>query len=222
MTTTATRASQFCLFDSENNSFARSALASFFFGRLKDLLVSSMTWNHLFCSCVVNVSIWRQMLDFVLFLLKNWFQMNSSIIRAHFAGVMTFNNWELINQIGFLNVVPNSNSLGLKRFCLRNFHITYTWMPNYNANTTCDDTILLVEPITSLHVHMLNLAFYCPKSWSRPLDQLSLGPRILHFSWCPKWKDKALIDKLGVFINGKEQIHNSPVILWKKNRSIYN
>ena len=31
----------------------------------------------------------------------------------------------------------------------------------------CDDTTLLVEPITSLYVHVLDLAcYYCLKSWT--------------------------------------------------------
>ena len=178
---------KFAYLTMKNNSFARSPRALFIFGLFKDFLVSSMTWNHLFYSCVGNVSRWRQMLDSLFLLLKHCFQLNYRIIRPHFACVMTFNNWELIDQIGLLHAVPNSNSLGLKRSCLRNFHIIYIWMPNYNANTTFDDTILLVEPITSLHVYVLNLACYCPKSWSWPLvNQLSLGPRIVHFSWCSK------------------------------------
>ena len=46
----------------------------------------------------------------------------------------------------------------------------------------CDDITLLVERITSLHVHVLNLACYCLKSWSWvPVNQLSLGTRSPHF-----------------------------------------
>ena len=33
-------------------------------------------------------------------------------------------------------------------------------------NEGCDDITLLVERITSLHVHVLNLACYCLKFWS--------------------------------------------------------
>ena len=47
----------------------------------------------------------------------------------------------------------------------------------------CGDITLLVERITSLHVHVLNLACYCLKSWSWvSVNQLSLGTRSLNFS----------------------------------------
>ena len=60
---------------------------SSFFSHFADVLVVSTTWNDLFCSCVNDVSIWWQMLNFVFL----WFQFNSRIVRIHFASVMTLN-----------------------------------------------------------------------------------------------------------------------------------
>ena len=69
----------------KNNSFARFARAFFIFWHFEDVLVLSTTWNNLFCSCVDDVNIWWQMLNFVLLCPKCWFQFNSRIVRAHFS-----------------------------------------------------------------------------------------------------------------------------------------
>ena len=65
-TTTATKTSQICIFDNGNSIFARFARAFFIFWHFEDVLVLSMTWNDLFCSCVDDVSIWWQIFNFVL------------------------------------------------------------------------------------------------------------------------------------------------------------
>ena len=47
-------------FDHENSSFARFARAFFIFVHFAVVLVILMPWNDLFCSCVDDVSTWRQ------------------------------------------------------------------------------------------------------------------------------------------------------------------
>ena len=69
----------------KNSIFARFARAYFIFWHFEDVLVLSMTWNDLFCSCVDDVSIWWQMFNFV------WFHFNSRIVRTHFSSKMTLN-----------------------------------------------------------------------------------------------------------------------------------
>ena len=76
----------------KNNSFAR-----FFFGHFEDVLVLSTTWNHLFCSCVDDVTMRWKMFNFVLSL-KRWFQFNSRIVKTHLASVMTLNDWAKIAE----------------------------------------------------------------------------------------------------------------------------
>ena len=56
---------KFAYFTMKNNIFARFARAFFIFWHFEDVLVLSMTWNDLFCSCVDGESIWWQMLIFV-------------------------------------------------------------------------------------------------------------------------------------------------------------
>ena len=82
----------------KNNSFARFARAFFIFWHFEDVLVLSTTWNNLFCSCVDDVNIWWQMLNFVLLCPKCWFQFNSRIVRAHFSSIITLSNWKMIAE----------------------------------------------------------------------------------------------------------------------------
>ena len=88
----------FAYFTMKNNSFACFARAFFIFGHLADILDLSTTWNHLFCNCVDDVSIWWPRFNFVFLTLKRCFQFNSSIVRTHFAREMTLNNWEMIEE----------------------------------------------------------------------------------------------------------------------------
>ena len=76
----------------KNSIFARFARAFFIVWHFADVLVLSTTWNHLFCSCVDDVSIWWQMFKFVLLCPKSWFQFNSRIVKTHFSSMMTLNN----------------------------------------------------------------------------------------------------------------------------------
>ena len=82
----------------KNSIFARFARAYFIFWHFEDVLVLSMTWNDLFCSCVDDVSIWRQIFNFVFLCPKRWFQFNSRIVRTHFLRMMTLNNWKMIGE----------------------------------------------------------------------------------------------------------------------------
>ena len=82
----------------KNSIFARFARAFFIFWHFEDVLVLSTTWKDLFCSCVDDVSIWWQMFNFVLLCPKRWFQFNSRIVRKHFSGIMTLNNWKMIAE----------------------------------------------------------------------------------------------------------------------------
>ena len=77
----------------KNSILARFARAFFIIFRcFEDVLVLSTTWVDLFCSCLDDVSVWWQMFHFVFLSLKRWFQFNSSIVRTHFANIMTMNN----------------------------------------------------------------------------------------------------------------------------------
>jgi len=87
---------KFAYLTTKNNSFAHFARAFFIFLHFTDVLVLSVTWNDLFCSCVDVVNIWWQMFNFVLLSQKRWFQFNSRIVRTHFANAMTLNNCEII------------------------------------------------------------------------------------------------------------------------------
>ena len=78
--------------------FAHFARALFIFWHFEDVLVLSTTWNDLFCSRVDDVSIWWQMFNFVLLCRKRWFQFNFRIVRIHFSGVLTLNNWKMIAE----------------------------------------------------------------------------------------------------------------------------
>ena len=89
---------KFAYLTMKNNSFARFACAFFIFWRFADVLVLSMTWNDLFCSCVDDVTIWWQIFNFVFLSLKRWFQFNSRIVRTDFASIKTWNNWEMITK----------------------------------------------------------------------------------------------------------------------------
>ena len=55
----------------------------------------------------------------------------------------------------------------LPRTALRRFAIVAFFdVCDTSGPIGCDDSTLLVERITLLHVHVLNLACYCLKSWS--------------------------------------------------------
>ena len=58
---------KFAYLTMKNRIFARFARAFFIFWRFEDVLVLSTTWNDLFCSCVDDVNIWRQMFNFVFY-----------------------------------------------------------------------------------------------------------------------------------------------------------
>ena len=89
---------KFAYLTMKNNTFARFARAFFIFWHFEDVLVLSTTWKYLFCSCVDDVSIWWQMFNFVLLCPKRWFQFNCRIVRKHFSGIMTLNNWKIIAE----------------------------------------------------------------------------------------------------------------------------
>ena len=89
---------KFAYLTMKNNSFARFARAFFIFWHFEDVLVLSTTWNDLFCSCVDDVSIWWQMLDFVLLCPKCSFQFNSRIVRTQFSWITTLSNWKMIAE----------------------------------------------------------------------------------------------------------------------------
>ena len=82
----------------KNSIFARFARAFFIFWHFVDVLVLSTTWNELFCSCVDDVSIRRQMFNFVSLCPKRWFQFNSTIVRTHFSSIRSLNNWKMIAE----------------------------------------------------------------------------------------------------------------------------
>ena len=89
---------KFAYLTMKNSIFARFARAFFMSWHFEDVLVLSTTWNDLFCSCVDDASIWRQMLIFVFSCPKRWFQFNSRIFRTHFSSIMTLNNWKMIAE----------------------------------------------------------------------------------------------------------------------------
>ena len=82
----------------KNSIFARFARAFFIFWHFEDVLVLSTTWNDLFCSCVDDVSRWKQMFNFVLLCPKRWFQFSSRIVGTHFSSIMTLNNWKMMAE----------------------------------------------------------------------------------------------------------------------------
>ena len=82
----------------KNSIFARFARAVFIFWHFEDVLVLSMTWNDLFCSCVDDVSTWWQMFNFVYLCPTRWFQFNSRIVRTHFSSIMSLTNWKTIAE----------------------------------------------------------------------------------------------------------------------------
>ena len=87
---------KFACLTMKNNSFSRFAGAFFIFVPFAVVLVLSKKWNDLFCRCVEDVRIWRQIFNFVFSSPKRWFQFD---FRAHFASIMTLNNWEMIAEM---------------------------------------------------------------------------------------------------------------------------
>ena len=55
----------------------------------EDVLVLSMTWNDLFCSCVDNVTWAYDSKCWILSCPKRWFQFNSRIVNLHCSGIIT-------------------------------------------------------------------------------------------------------------------------------------
>ena len=83
----------------KNSIFARFVCVHFsFFLHFEDVLVLSMTWNDLLCSCVDDVRIWWQMFNFAFLCPKRWFQFNSRMVRTHFSSMTTLNNWKMIAE----------------------------------------------------------------------------------------------------------------------------
>ena len=82
----------------KNISFAGFVRAFFIFWHFVDVLVLSTTWNELFCSCVMDVSICWQMFNIIFLPLKRWSQLNSKIVKTHFESIVTLNNWETIAE----------------------------------------------------------------------------------------------------------------------------
>ena len=80
-------------------SFAGFVRAFFIFWHFVDVLVLSTTWNDLFCSCVMDVSICWQMFNIIFLPLKRWSQLNSRIVKTHFESIVTLNNWETRSYI---------------------------------------------------------------------------------------------------------------------------
>ena len=84
---------KFAYLTMKNSIFARFARAFFIFWHFEDVLVLSMTWNDLFCSCVDDVSECS-----ILSCPRCWFQFNSRIVKAHFSGIMTLNTWKMLAE----------------------------------------------------------------------------------------------------------------------------
>ena len=90
---------KFAYLTMKNSIFARFARAFTIFWHFEDVLVLSMTWNDLFCSCVGDVSIWQQMFNFVFLCPKRGlFQFNSRTVITHFLSIMTLNNRNMIAE----------------------------------------------------------------------------------------------------------------------------
>ena len=83
---------KFAYLKMKNSIFARFGRAFFIFWHFEDVLVLSTTWNDLFFSCVDDVSIWRQMFNFVSLCPKRLFQFNSRTVKTHFSSITTLNN----------------------------------------------------------------------------------------------------------------------------------
>ena len=82
----------------KNCSCARIARAGFISVHFGPALVLPTTWNHLFCSCVEDVSIRRQIFTFLFSPLSGSYQFNSRIISKHFAIQRTWNNRGMITE----------------------------------------------------------------------------------------------------------------------------
>ena len=59
----------------KNKGFARFARVVLIFGHFADVFVLSAMWNDLFCSYVDDLSIWWQMFNFVVLIVRRWFQL---------------------------------------------------------------------------------------------------------------------------------------------------
>ena len=82
----------------KNSMFARFARAYFIFSHFEDVLVLSMTWNDLFCNCVDDVTCAYDDKCSILSCPKRRFKFNSRIVKVHFSGIMTLNNWKVIAE----------------------------------------------------------------------------------------------------------------------------
>ena len=80
----------------KNIILARFARAFFFFWHIEDALVLSMTWND--CFALVWTTWTYDDKCSILSCPERWFQFNSWIVKAHFSGIMTLNNWKIIAE----------------------------------------------------------------------------------------------------------------------------
>ena len=82
----------------KNSIFARFVRVFFIFSHFEDVFVLSMTWNDLFSSCVDDLTWAYDDKCSILSCPKHRFQFNSRIVKAHFSGIMTLNNWKVIAE----------------------------------------------------------------------------------------------------------------------------
>ena len=89
-----TKTSQFAYLTNKNSSFAR--FARHFTGAFSIFVRFAAVLNDLFCSCVGNVSTWRQILSFLFPSLSCPNQFVSNIVCKHCDSQATWNNREMI------------------------------------------------------------------------------------------------------------------------------
>ena len=129
---------KFAYLTMKNSIFALFARAYFIFWHFEDVLVLSMTWNDLFCSCVDDVSIWWwQMLIFVL-CPKHWFQFNSRIVRTHFSSIMTLSNWKTIAE-------PRSYN--------------FRWRSRFRRRRVCLSSLMWLWSLVSISLYLSCLSY---------------------------------------------------------------
>ena len=83
---------QICIFDNEKQYFCTLCTCIFHLLTFCDVLVLSSTWNHQFCSCVDDVSIWWQMFSFVFLCPKRCFQFHSILCYLQHTETIKYNN----------------------------------------------------------------------------------------------------------------------------------
>ena len=150
---------KFAYLTMKNSIFARFAGAFFIFWHFKDVLVLSTTLNDLFWSCVDDVSIWRQIFNFVFLCppTKRWFQFNFRIVRTHFSSIMTLNNRKMIVETRSY-IFRWRSRFRRRRVCLSSLFRQMHCLRDYLLRNSSWKIVLTLPKVSLCHSYQFTVA----------------------------------------------------------------